>query len=232
MPRARTILQECAAARAEARAEPPEAPLRIGLLKTLGGPALPALFADFGAAQRGVRLSLAEGAADDLDRELEAGRLDAVISTLEDAPLPLRALELYREPYLIAVSRRHALARKPTLRIAELHEAPFVLRTHCEAMFNAYRAFHSHGVQPKVILRTDNDERALALVGAGMGATFAPECLLGPGVAGLELKEYARVRRIGLRWRPGVEEPLARFRSFAESHDWLPKSAADLAWAR
>jgi DNA-binding transcriptional LysR family regulator len=141
---------------------------------------------------------------------------------------------LARESYLIALAEGHPLARKPELRLDDLRGLPFVARPHCEVHASGRRVLANHGIRPRTAARTTNDERALALVAAGLGAALMPECYGAPGVAMAPAAGLDFSRRLGLAWRDDAGDAAAAFRSFAASHDWTPESATGrrLEWAR
>ena len=218
--RARTILAEASAARAECRAEQPQQSLRLGWLKSLPFARLAALLAAFARSERDVTLDLVEAGAERLASQLERGRLDAAVTLLPDAPDRRRSAPLLREAYIIAAASEHPLARRVRCRIGELHGMAFVLRSDCEILPTTDRLFADHGVRPRVIHRTTSNERALALVRAGLGVTLIPESLLGDGLQSIAVGELNLQRRIGLCWRGGAGEAVERLRDLALSQSW------------
>ena len=97
------------------------------------------------------------------------------------------------------------------------------------------RAFASAGVNPHIIFRTDQDDKALAFVGAGLGLCMMPDNLSASDVAQVPVEGINIGRTIGLIW-PGDQdnELIQSFRLFAASHDWHPhrSPSKNLDWAR
>ncbi len=108
-----------------------------------------------------------------------------------------------------------------------------ILRTDCEFLAEARQRVEGRRIRPRIVYRTDRDERALALAAAGLGAVLVPDRFAWPGVTLLPVAELGLSRTIGLAWQ-GAGEALAGFRDFAASHDWRPgaPSSDRLNWAR
>lgn len=73
-----------------------------------------------------------------------------------------------------------------------------IVRRHCEALNDVSRHFVAHGVRPFFAYRTDNDERALAMVRANLGITVMPQSHKLDGVVHPELMGFTQRRIIGL----------------------------------
>jgi DNA-binding transcriptional LysR family regulator len=88
------------------------------------------------------------------------------------------------------------------------------------------RFFTSHNVRPRLVYRTEQDERALAMVGAGLGITVMPEHYQGRGVTRIPLVGFVERRRVALvhaaagRRRKKAKESALRFSEFASSQPW------------
>ncbi len=81
---------------------------------------------------------------------------------------------LWEEPYVLLVPEDHPLAVKETLQLADLHQQPFVERSHCEMSDSWQAALGRDTVLPEVRARVHSEEWALGLVAAGVGVTIAP----------------------------------------------------------
>ena len=92
---------------------------------------------------------------------------------------------------------------------------PMIVRRHCEALSEVSRHFTSRGVRPFMAARTTNDDRALALVAAGLAVTVMPECFACDGVALVPLEGFARRRVIGLATAADSARRVAESRAVA-----------------
>jgi len=87
-----------------------------------------------------------------------------------------------------------------------------------------------------VVYRTDNDDRALALVAAGFGLALVPGHLRSPGVKQVAGADLAITRTIGLVWpRSGkngdVKEFIASLKAIAGRHSGRGRHSGAIAHA-
>ena len=73
----------------------------------------------------------------------------------------------------------------------------------CERLRETSAFFTSRGVRPRFSFKSHNDERALALVAAGVGITVAPRSLAIAGTRFAILADFNLRRNIGLAARAG-----------------------------
>ena len=125
---------------------------------------------------------MVEGNATVLAQHIARGRVDlALIAVQGDAASDGEALR--SEPYLLALPATHALAGEAALPGEALAGETMIVRRSCEALSETSRYFTRRGIRPSFALRTPNDDRALAMVAAGLGATVVPASHRHPGVA-------------------------------------------------
>ncbi len=219
LPRARLMVLEWAAARAEL-AQSGRTRLRLGYLRTLPSPAVAALFGDFAASHPAIELELIDGEPPQLERLLERGDLDAALSVLGDASGRHPNQALLRQRYVLAVPSGHLLATRTTCRLADLDGLPFVIRPDCEVLRAARRAFAAQGINCPNVARVGDDERLIRLVAAGLGLGIVPDGIVPEGLSTLTITDFPVQRRIGLIWRQTAAKPAQEFLSFAASHPW------------
>lgn len=96
-----------------------------------------------------------------------------------------------------------------------------ILPERCVYMLDVTNALASLGVRANVVYRTDNDDRALALVAAGFGLALVPGHFEIAGVKQVPVPDLAITRTIGLVWpRERENGDVKEFIAFAESHRW------------
>ena len=228
--RARAILSEVQRAQAEAAEAPAKDVLRLGVLTTIPVRSFERLTRDFLRAQTGTVIELFEGTERELKNRIDAEQLDLAL-TLHRSEQRGQSEVLYEEGYSLAIAAHHPLARKPVIHVAELADEPTIVRTRCELLSETSRFFTHHNVRPRLVYRTDQDERALAMVGAGLGITVMPNHYTRPGVARLPLSGFDERRRVALvhaplRGRKKRSEIAGRFAEFAVSQAWPSVSTA------
>ena len=226
LDRARVIVGECNAAKAELVEVEEQRRLRLGSLRTIPAVRLGRLMGDFRKAYPDVRIELREGTLETLAGWLGRGRIDMALTVLDGEPDRDQSQVLYRTKYVLLVAGGHPFARRKSVRLAELHDQPFIVRTHCETMSEAKRLFAEQQVRPKIVCRTDQDERAIALVEEDFGLAIVPDLFSAPKIVQLPIIGLSLNRTIGLHWiNETKDEALDLFRTFAASHDWRPEGA-------
>ena len=229
--RARVIRAEIAEARAELKAGARDRRLRVGLLRTLAPDSLGRLVRAWRGAVANTELALKDGTVAELEAWLAQGRIDAALTVLPRAGRGARATPLFRSRQVLMVAAGDPWAARGRVPLADLDDAPFVLRAHCEFDAESRRIFNAGAVRPRILYRTDRDDRALAMVASGLGATVGPDRLRRPGVVQVEVPELRLSHTIGLRRGEPDPAGLDRLAHLARSHDWRAP-AADLEWLR
>jgi DNA-binding transcriptional LysR family regulator len=137
------------------------------------------------------------------------GRCDIALFPVREPLAAGNAVQLLREPYLLAAATDHRVATRDRWSVNDLGDTPFVLRAACEATPDATRRFAAEGVRPRVVLRSADEERCAAAVLAGLGVCLMPRSLLRPGMAAAEIREVAFERRVMLAWRDDADQEIA-----------------------
>jgi DNA-binding transcriptional LysR family regulator len=101
------------------------------------------------------------------------------------------------EGYAMVMASDHPLAGRTQLDAEDLRQETMIVRRHCELLSQTSRHFLERGVRPHFSLRTTNDERALQMVGAGMGVTVMPDCYRSADVAHVPLAGFDHRRTLG-----------------------------------
>lgn len=160
--------------------------LRVGLFAS--APLLPAFARSILAFRRrlpDVHLSLREGPTfwqvDALQRrELDAGFLRC--QGAADLPSDIAAVELFREPLMVAMHRDHPLAKKRgalPLPLLAGEDMIFFSRAVGTSLHEQLAALcRRHGFAPKVTQEVRENSTLLGLVATGLGIAVVPESLL------------------------------------------------------
>lgn len=199
--------------------------LRLGVLLSLSSGQVSELLASFRRSYPHVTIEVFDGPCGQLLDLLADGQLDAILTISDNDSTKLVTRVLFEEPYVLAVPSRHRFALRQSVSLVELDNEPFVLRTRCECYRNVTEALDRHGVRIRVVYRTDQDDRAFALVAAGIGIAFTPAHFEVPGVTQVPVADFEVKRTIALRWLADRNDDyLHDLARFADSHPWTPSS--------
>jgi DNA-binding transcriptional LysR family regulator len=171
--------------------------VRLGVLSTIPTPSIERLVAEHRRRDDGAQIEIVEGSERELAARLGRGRIDIALTVLRSGQARQQE-PLYRERYALALPRWHRLAAAETIRAEELAEETMIVRRHCEVLPETSRHFTERGVRPRFSFRTTNDDKALALVRAGLGITVMPDDYYDPGVSRPRLTDFDLTREIGL----------------------------------
>ena len=207
LPRAKAILHECNLAVQSLQEAETTPILRIGVLTTLSNRSVGALLEGFLKACPTARLEITDGKEQELYNRLDDRSLDYVLA-LYHGEEKTRALPLKTEGYYFILPHGHKLAGKEYVTGADLRETYMIVRTRCEVLSETSRYFTDHNVRPRLVYRTQNDSRAIAMVAAGIGGTVVPKSLIDDRVTATKLRGFNYKRQLAL-FRPAYDMPEA-----------------------
>ncbi|HEX8966541.1 MAG TPA: LysR family transcriptional regulator [Chloroflexota bacterium] len=189
--------------------------LRVGTYQSVSTRILPALMRDFSRAWPRVEVHLTEVPNHDLLPLVERGELDLTFEVLPIADGPFEALELLRDPYVLLVAADSPLARRaepPTPR--EVAGLPLISFREAREAARLEGFVRGHGIEPRIIFRSDDNGAVQGMVGAGLGAALVPALAVDrrdPSVVALPLGEAVGPRFVCLAWhRDRYRSPAAR----------------------
>jgi DNA-binding transcriptional LysR family regulator len=223
---AKAILYECNAATTALQKVEVKKALKLGVLHTIPAKLISKLLGDFRRGEAGVVLELFEGTEQELANRLAEGSIDLAITLLHDDGEGGDVL-LFEEGYGLFVANDHAQANRKKLQGATLADDQMIVRTRCEVLSETSRYFTDRNVRPRLVFRTQTDERALEMVSAGLGVTVMPSSYQHDGVKKIHLDGFDFRRKVGLKKSPhlrhqGEDGFIARFQSFTASQPWAP----------
>jgi len=220
---AKAILASASAVKAELKAMSTRKILRIGILQSLSSRRVSKLISSFRRANPDVEIEVMDGSSEELNEMLGDRRLDAVLTIIDGTTSKLASRVLFEEPYSLAVPRAHRLARKPFVEVGDLADEAFIVRTGADRFREGANALVERGIKIRVVYQTDQFDRAVELVAAGVGLALVPACFETPTVKLVPVVGIDIVRRYGLVWsRDREAADLEEFIRFAESHGWTP----------
>lgn len=199
LPVARRIAQDFLRAEREtAQSAPAHRPYIVGLIPSFPTALLAKACSNWGSHP----LTVIERDGDNLRKELRKGQIDAAIVVKKRGEAEsLYFIDLFEENYLMILPQDHALAIKPQIEADELSNEVMIARRSCEMLSETSNHFTSRGIRPRFSFKSQNDDRAIALVAAGLGVTLGPASLIRKGVIGVPLADFPAKRQISLALR-------------------------------
>ncbi len=190
--------------------DPMNGPLRLGVIPTLGPYLIPHLLPAIRAKLPQLHLFLREDLTVNLLERLRQGSLDALLLALPVRGDDVDELELFSEPFVVALPRDHALRRRRELTEADIRGENVLLleEGHCmrEQALSICGATSS---EQREELKATSIETLRQMVAAGVGCTLLPQLAAAPGVGSIasdmvQIRPFSApvpTRRIGLVWR-------------------------------
>ncbi|MEP6483535.1 MAG: DNA-binding transcriptional regulator OxyR [Rudaea sp.] len=208
--RARGILHEVDQIKAIARRtrDPESGTIRLGIFPTLGPYLLPHVVPRIRERFPRLELLLVEEKTEEVLRQLREGKLDAGILALPVHDDQLHTEFLFEEPFLLAVPENHPLAKRASLKLADLAEQSLLLLEdgHC-LRDQALDICHLAGANEKSGFRATSLETLRQMVAANVGITLLPSLSVQPPIAQsgnvhlLAFRGEVPSRRIAMVWR-------------------------------
>lgn len=172
--------------------------LRVGVLSTIPTRLIEQVIAANAAAERPDALEIVEGVERDLISRLQRGRIDLALTIVRPGERRFPSEVLFREGYAVAAPAAHPCTAHAVVAGESLAQETMIVRRHCEVLPETSRHFTERGVRPRFSYRSTNDDRALALVRAGLGITIMPRSYADPCEAWPSLAGFDHVRDIGI----------------------------------
>jgi DNA-binding transcriptional LysR family regulator len=171
--------------------------LRLGVLTTIPTATIAAIVSAL-TADASERVEIVEGSERELLQRLGRGRVDAALTIVRPDAERFEAEHLFSEGYKLAMPAAHPLAGQDSIPGEALADSTMIVRRQCEVLPETSRHFIERGVRPFFAFRTTNDDRALALIQAGLGLTVMPESYRMEGVSRPRLAGFDLRRDVGI----------------------------------
>jgi molybdate transport repressor ModE-like protein len=180
-------------------------PLRVGTYQSIGTRVLPAVIQEMAERMPGVEVELHEAVGDEAAwRLLERGRADVAFTMLPLSHELLEAVEVLRDPYVLLVPAGSELAERATAPpLDEVARMRLVALRSCRNEHRIEAQLRARGLEPRIVLRSDDNGTIQGLVASGFGVALMPRLTVearDPGVVALPFDEQVPPRVLGLAW--------------------------------
>ena len=207
LPWAKRVLADVDGARSEVAglATLDRGRLSVGATPSLSTVLLPRVLAAFHSEHPGIGLTVIEAGSHDLVDRLAAGDLDLALVIL---PVPHEELfettPLLKEELVLAVAKRHPLAKRRTIRVSDLRGVPLVMfRDGYDLRSVTIAACEQAGFHPTFAIEGAEMDGVLRMAAAGVGVAVVPRMVVetgGPLVA-VRLAQPTLSRSVGVAFR-------------------------------
>ena len=211
---AQIVIEQAAAIReiAQRGKDPLAGPLKLGIIYTIGPYLLPDLVRHTIEMSPQMPLMLQENFTVKLLEMLRTGDLDCAIMAEPFPDSGLAIAPLYDEPFMIAVPKTHALAKRKSVSAEELKQETMLLlgaghcfRDHVLEVCPEYARFSSGAEGIRKSFEGSSLETIKYMVASGMGVTVVPQLSVPKEpqahVAYVRFSAPVPTRRVVLAWR-------------------------------
>lgn len=200
------------------------APIRLGVLSTIGHVRLARFLGTFQRDFDTIEVTVQEGDIADISRRLRDGEVDlAVINPLERFCADFATTQLYAERYVVIVPPEHRLAATDGVRLTELSGEGYVDRLACEMREMVMSVCEARDVELYARFRSEREDWIQAMVLARIGFAFMPEFSVTlPGLISRPLTDPEVRREVVLATMPGRPHSpaVAAFARAARTFAW------------
>lgn len=199
------------------------APLRLGVMCTIGPLRFTPFLAKFRIEFPGMTLRLLEGTPDRLGALLDAGQLDlAVMARPEPFAQHWQAHPLYRERFIVAMPPGHRLAARRTVALKDMQGERYVSRASCEYAGFIGALMDAQNIAVDLVFESEREEWVQMMIMAGAGIACMPEYSpLLPGLVSRPMIDPPIVREISLVAPEERRTPAAaNFAGAIKLYDW------------
>jgi LysR family transcriptional regulator, hydrogen peroxide-inducible genes activator len=161
---------------AQMRSDPMVGPLRVGVIPTLAPYLLPDVLGELQSQLPNAPLVVVEDMTHRLLDAINTGRLDVALLATEHRDGNLSEIELFDEPFSLAMPAEHPLVARSRIRVDDLDPASLILLAEGHCLADQARALcgAARSRDGRSDLSATSLETVLNLVEAGLGMTIVP----------------------------------------------------------
>jgi len=160
---------------------------RLGIIPSLGPYLLPHVIPQIRQHFPSLLLRLVESRGPDLLQQLDHGELDAAIMALPIDDDQVRWVELFEEPFVLAMPEGHALAAHQSIKMEQLRDQSLLLLDDAQCLRPDTAApMRQDCVGDQVDFKASSVETLRYMVAAGSGVTLLPALAVRTPMGGLD----------------------------------------------
>jgi len=145
--------------------------IRVGMPPMYGLVYFPRLLAEFHAAYPGITMTVIEGSADEIGRQLDTGSIDLALLETRRVHAQWRQVLVGKEEMVLSVAPAHPLATRKSVPAQELDKLPMVLFSGSFIQRDIFdKLCKRAGAKPDVVLQSNSVALIRRAVADGIGA--------------------------------------------------------------
>jgi len=177
--------------------------LTISSIMSVASGALPLLLAAYRADRPGIEIHVREGVHGSVLEDVRSGAADFGLAYVDELPDAIAGEPLQRETFSLIVPRRHRLAKRRSLALADIGDEPLVaLPSDSRTRRTIDAAASTSGLPLRQMVTVSQFATLMGCVRAGVGLAVVPNgatgLLLGRDLCAVPVNELGLSRRLGL----------------------------------
>ena len=177
--------------------------LTLSCIMSVASGVLPLLLATYRADRPGIEIQVREGVHGSVLEDVRSGGADLGLSYVDDLPDAVEGIPLQRETFSVVVPKRHRLAARQSLALAELKDEPMVaLPSDSRTRRTIDAAASTAGFSLRQVVTVGQFATLMGCVRAGVGLAVVPTgatgFFLGRDLRAIPVSEPRLSRRLGL----------------------------------
>lgn len=209
LPIAREILRLAAELENRSGKKQSQVRFRLGVIPTVSPYLLPKINRGLSRGLEGRKITLAEAQTAELVRRVRDGTIDAAILSTPLDERGLEEIDIYIEPFYLAVHTGHPLTKRKRVSLNDLRNEKLLLLGEGHCLRNqALSICNLQARSDDADLSATSIETLRSMVAMGVGLTLIPKLAVrrGENVSYIPLVETSAQRRIGIIFRPSFSE--------------------------
>ncbi len=205
LPLAREILRLASELEFRCGTKEKRGQLRLGLIPTISPYLLPKINRSLSRGIRGRKISLIEAQTAELVQSVKSGSIDIAILSTPLKERGVEEIEIYSEPFFMAVSSSHPLAGQRKVGLKDLKSERMLLLKEGHCLRNQSLSLcNSPQTGDDADLSATSIETLRSMVAMNVGITLVPKLAIrkGENVSYLPFSEDYVSRRVGVIFRP------------------------------
>ncbi|AFM39388.1 transcriptional regulator [Desulfosporosinus acidiphilus SJ4] len=203
--------------------DPFKGSVSLGFIHSQGSNLVPDLLGTFRKNFPEIQFMLYQNVTHQVLDQLEAGEIDFCFCSQPLARETIHWIKLFIEEIILIVPHEHPLARRRTVKLADLAEEPFIAYKKELSLGEIIdRLFQEAGIMPKVTFEGEEVGTITGLVAAKLGIALIPKVrvLEMSGISQIHISEPKCQRVIGMAWIEGryLSPAAKRFKEFVAEH--------------